>query len=176
MPRPSHLSRRTAVSGIAVAALAGGLAPSVAAQEASPAPGGSPEEAAVGQTLMQMAMAFAQRDADAAASVYTEDVEWLNAFGDWVTGRENVHAKLAELFSTEEFDAGRIVGEPTGSVRIIGEDTAVGWTYQEIEEQQIVDTDKTIPLRKNHSLAVLVKRDDAWLITAHMFMDENITE
>jgi len=29
-------------------------------------------------------------DSDAGAAVYTDDAEWINAFGDWVQGRENI--------------------------------------------------------------------------------------
>ncbi|HWV23009.1 MAG TPA: SgcJ/EcaC family oxidoreductase, partial [Thermomicrobiales bacterium] len=113
-------------------------------------------------------------DPDAGAAVYTENAEWLNAFGDWVQGRENIRAKLTELFASDEFAAGTIVGQPSGSVTVLTDSTAVGWTYQEIEDQQVAGSDETIPLRKNHSLAVLVKEGDQWLIAAHMFMDENI--
>lgn len=166
--------RRDVLQTAAMLGIAGTLASTTArAQDASPA--ASPEEEAVGNVLFTMAMGFATRDANMAASVYTEDAEWINAFGDTATGREEIRAKLADVFSTEEFDAGQIVGEPDGSVRILTADTAVGWTYQEIEGQ--VDRGgNVIPLRKNHSLAVLVKQGDDWLITAHMFMDENIVE
>jgi uncharacterized protein (TIGR02246 family) len=172
-----NATRRHAMSAGAAAALALAIGPTLArAQDATPEAAGHPEEEAVGEVLMQMATGFAMRDADIAAAVYTEDAEWINAFGDWVVGRENIHAKLSDLFSTEEFDAGQPVGEPTGSVRVFSDDAAVGWTYQEIEGQQVAETGEVIPLRKNHSLAVFSKTEAGWLITAHMFMDENITE
>ena len=79
---------------------------------------------------------------------------------------------LADLFTTEEFSA----GQPTGSVRALSDTTALAWTYQEIKGQVIAGTDDAIPLRKNHSLAVLDNVHGEWLITAHMWMDENITE
>src|SRR5699024_275514 len=105
---------------------------------------------------------------------YTENAEWLNAFGDRVEGRENIHAKLNDLFASEEFGAGQNVGQPDGSVTVLTDTTAVGWTYEEIKDQQVADSDEVIPLHNNHSLAVLVKEDGEWLIAAHMFMDENI--
>lgn len=172
----ANATRRRALKAAAGTIIAANAAPQMAgAQEASPEPV-SPEEGAIGQVLMQMGAGFATRDADMAASVYTDDAEWLNAFGDWIVGREQIHAKLVELFNSDEFDAGQIVGEPSGSLRILNETTAVGWTYQEIADQQVVGTGEVIPLRKNHSLAVLVKTEGTWLITAHMFMDENIVE
>lgn len=85
-----------------------------------------------------MAMAFAKRGLDTAAAVYTEDAEWINAFGDKETGRDNIRDKLADLLSNEQFTAGETVGKPTGSVTILTDTTAVGWTYQEIEGQKIV--------------------------------------
>ena len=53
---------------------------------------------------------------------------------------------------------------------------AVGWTYPEIVGQQVVGSNETIALRKNHSPAVLAKQNDSWFITAQMFMDENRIE
>lgn len=168
-------SRRHVMAAAAALTMGGTMMPLLAAaQDATPdAP--SSEEEAVGMVLFQMAGGFATRDADMAASVYTDDAEWINAFGDRAVGQEAIHEKLTEVFASEEFGAGEIVGEPGGSVRLITDDTAVGWTYQEIEGQ-IDRGGNEIPLRKNHSLAVLVKQDSEWLITAHMFMDENIVE
>ncbi len=169
-------TRRHAVKGAALAAIAAATTPlDSLAQQGSPEPVGADEQA-VGTVLMQMAKGFAMRDADMAATVYAKDAEWLNAFGDWVVGREAIHAKLTELFSRESgFDSGENVGEPSGSVRIISNDAAVGWTYQEIANQQVGENE-VIPLRKNHSLAVLNRTGGDWLIAAHMFMDENIIE
>lgn len=175
MTPPLNATRRQVMIG-ATALFAAGSLPSVAAsaQHATPdAVPPSPEEEAVGEALIQMATGFAMRDADLAASIYTDNAEWINAFGDTAVGREAIHAKLQEVFATDEFGAGELSGEPTGSVRILTDDTAVGWTYQEIEGQ-IDRGGIEIPLRKNHSLAVFIKQDGAWLITAHMFMDENI--
>lgn len=170
----ANTTRRRALKAAAGTIIAANAAPQMAgAQEASPEPV-SPEEAAIGQVLMQMGAGFATHDADMAAAVYTDDAEWLNAFGEWVVGREQIHAKLVELFSGEEF--GQTVGEPSGSVRILTETTAVGWSYQEIANQKVAGTGAVIPLRKNHSLAVLVKTEGTWLISAHIFMDENIVE
>ena len=174
LPTHTRRSAALALAGFAAAGLAGGVAAqsTPGADDATPdAPRG--EEEAVGEVLFTVAAAFAQRDTSFLAGLYTEDAEWINAFGDQATGEDEIIAKLDEVFAAEEVQAGEPVGEPTGSVRVLTPDVAVGWTYSEIEGQLFPDTNDVMPLRQTHSLVVLIKEDDTWRITAQVFMDEN---
>ncbi|NGP89644.1 YybH family protein [Fodinibius halophilus] len=130
------------------------------------------EKEAVGKVLGIMAEGFAKRDAEMASSIYSSEAQWLNAFGDWREGQEAIQEKLKKLFSSSEFNSGEMVGEPTGKVRILKPDVAVAWTYQEIKGQKYPNGDE-VPLRKNHSLLLLLKKDSEWIVEAQIFMDEN---
>jgi hypothetical protein len=55
-------------------------------------------------------------------------------------------------------------------MRFVGDDVAVVKTYIEREGQQKVGGGE-LPVRRNHSLKVLVKRDGRWLILSEMYMD-----
>lgn len=168
----SRHSRRATLGGIG----AGGLAalalitPALARQESTPA--ASSEEESIGDVLIALGMGFANRDAEAVASLYTEDAEWLNAFGDWRQGRDEILAEMEHLFSSPDFTAGRPVGPPTGSVRLLRPEVAVAWTYQEIEGQRMIGSGAEVGTRRNHSMLVLTREGDQWLIAAQMFMDE----
>jgi uncharacterized protein (TIGR02246 family) len=128
------------------------------------------DEAAIGQVLMALGGAFRELDADAAAPLYTDDADWVNAFGTRVDGRNEIVAYLRTLFADERFAAGKPVGPPQASIRFIADDVAVARTYIEREGQRTVEGE-TLPVRRNHSMKVLVKRDGRWLIASDIYMD-----
>jgi len=64
------------------------------------------------------------------------------------------------------------VGKPSAKIRVINPYLAIAWTYKEIKGQRIKGTNKVIPLRRDHSLSVIMKRNGKWKIIAQMFMDE----
>ena len=77
---------------------------------------------------------------------------------------------LERLFADEHFGAGRLVGPPQLSIRFLGGDVAVVKTYIEREGQQSVEGTE-LPIRRNHSLKVLERRDGRWLIVSEMYID-----
>jgi uncharacterized protein (TIGR02246 family) len=102
--------------------------------------------------------------------IYADDADWTNAFGTSRHGRQAIVAYLRELFADRRFAAGKMVGSPKVSMRFASDDVAVVKAYLEREGQQLVGGGE-IPLRRNHSLKVLVKRNDRWLILSEMYMD-----
>lgn len=129
------------------------------------------EEAAVGEVLVRLARGFAANDARGLDALYAEDADWTNAFGTTLHGREAIAVYLAKLFADQRFEAGRLAGEPQASIRFVGEGrAAVAKTYVEREGQQTVEG-KELPVRRNHSLKVLERRDGRWVIVSEMYMD-----
>jgi uncharacterized protein (TIGR02246 family) len=128
------------------------------------------DEAAIGELLMTLASGFRELDASRLENMYADDADWTNAFGTSRHGREAIIAYLKELFSDPRFRAGKLIGQPQVSMRFVGDDVAVVKTYIEREGQQKVGGGE-LPVRRNHSLKVLVKRDGRWLILSEMYMD-----
>ena len=127
---------------------------------------------AVGSVLQTMGKGFAIQNADTVASIYTDNAQWLNAFGDWRVGRIAIRNKLDSVFASSGFSSGKTVGKPTAKIKVINPNLAIGWTYKEIKNQRITGTNKVIPLRRDHSLSVIVKRNGKWKVVAQIFMDE----
>lgn len=129
------------------------------------------EEAAVGEVLMRLGKAFATMQSAGLEDVYAEDADWTNAFGTSRHGREAIIAYLDKLFADARFGAGRLRGRPEASIRFAGGGKlAIAHTYAEREGQQTVGGGK-LPVRRNHSLKVLEKRNARWLIVSEMYMD-----
>ncbi len=128
------------------------------------------DQAAIGEVLFTLASGFRELDASKFESLYVEDADWTNAFGTVLHGGENIVSYLRELFADPHFAAGKPISPPQASIRFASPDVAVVKTYIEREGQQTVEDDE-LPVRRNHSLKVLVKRDGRWLILADMYMD-----
>jgi len=128
------------------------------------------EEAAVGEVLMRLGQAFARGDTAGIGELYAEDADWTNAFGTSRHGRDAIVDYLEKLFADKRFAAGRLRGRPEGSIRFLGHAVAVAKTYAEREGQETVEGG-TLPVRRNHSLKVLEKRDGHWRIVSEMYMD-----
>lgn len=123
------------------------------------------------ETLRALERGFRRRDADMLRDVYAEDADWTNAFGTTLSGRDAIVSYLRGLFADRHFAAGRVRGEPQYSARPAGNDAVVVKTYVEIEGQETADG-QTLPIRRNHSLKVLVRAPDGrWLILSEMYMD-----
>jgi uncharacterized protein (TIGR02246 family) len=132
----------------------------------------SPEadQAAIGEVLFRLAEGFRELDASKFESVYVEDADWTNAFGTVLHGRDSIVSYLRDLFADSHFAAGKPISPPQASIRFASAEVAVVKTYIEREGQQTADGGQ-LPVRRNHSLKVLVKRDGRWLILADMYMD-----
>jgi hypothetical protein len=97
-------------------------------------------------------------------------VDWTNALGISVHGREALIEYLRDLFADFRFAAGKLVGPPQASIRFVANEVAVAKTYVEREAQQMADGTE-LPVRRNHSLKVIIKQDGRWLIVSEMYMD-----
>jgi uncharacterized protein (TIGR02246 family) len=125
---------------------------------------------AIGGLLATLGRGFATLDAEPLVPLYAEDADWTNAFGTCRHGRGPIIDYLRDLFADARFGAGRQVGQPQGSIRLLGDGVAVAKTYLEREGQQTMDGG-TLPVRRNHLLKVLEKQEGTWRIVSEMYMD-----
>src|SRR5688572_32685141 len=70
---------------------------------------------AIGEMLGKFAAAGRARDAKAYASLYAEDAQWINAFGDRRTGRSEIETFYTRLFNHpgERDTKTTMIGSPT---------------------------------------------------------------
>ena len=68
------------------------------------------DQQAIGKTLLTLLTGFRDRDAEALRAVYSDDADWVNAFGTVKRGREEIIDYLHGLFVDDNFNR----GEPEG--------------------------------------------------------------
>jgi uncharacterized protein (TIGR02246 family) len=131
----------------------------------------SPDAIAIRQTMMRLFDGFSRRDAETLNAVYTDDADWVNAFGSVKKGRSEIVHYLKGLFADSAFNAGHIIKPPVSVVRKLTDDTAAVSSHLQIAGQGLVDGG-TIALRDNRSLRVLQKHSAGrWLVVSEMYMD-----
>ena len=59
-----------------------------------------------------MLTGFRDRDAEALQAVYSDDADWVNAFGTVKRGREEIVDYLRGLFADDNFNRGEPEGRP----------------------------------------------------------------
>lgn len=129
------------------------------------------DQAPLLRTLRNLLLGFQQRDADMLRDVYTDDADWVNAFGSTKKGATEILDCLRGLFADANFNDGQLVAPPHSTIRSLSENVAVVGTHLQVSGQGIVGGG-TIALRDNHSLQVLQKQSDArWQVTAEIYMD-----
>jgi uncharacterized protein (TIGR02246 family) len=129
------------------------------------------DQKAIGATLSALLGAFSKRDAAMLETVYSEDADWVNAFGTVRTGRGEIVAYLRGLFADANFDAGNLVAPPESRLRRLADTVVAVSTHLRITGQGLVGGG-TIHMRDNHSLHILQKQPDGrWLVVSEMFMD-----
>lgn len=95
----------------------------------------APDQIAIGQTLGTFMAGFQGRQADVLTSVYTEDVDWANAFGTVLHGRDTVVEYLRGLFADDNVDQGQPAGPPDVALRTVTDDVVVVTTHLRIQGQ-----------------------------------------
>jgi uncharacterized protein (TIGR02246 family) len=58
------------------------------------------DQEAIGKTLLTLLNAFDDRDAEPLQAVYSDDADWVNAFGTVKRGRDDIVDYLRGLFGT----------------------------------------------------------------------------
>jgi uncharacterized protein (TIGR02246 family) len=74
------------------------------------------DQEAIGKTLLK---AFDDRDAEALLGVYSDDADWVNAFGTVKRGRDDIVEYLRGLFADDNFNRGELAGAPETSFKVL---------------------------------------------------------
>jgi uncharacterized protein (TIGR02246 family) len=130
------------------------------------------DQQAIGETLLTLLASFRNRDAEALHAVYSDDADWVNAFGTVKRGREAIVGYLTGLFDDDNFNRGQPEGPPETSFRVLTPEVVLVSAHLRIKGQGVLGGG-TID-RDNFSLRVLQRRlDGSWLIVSEMFQDAN---
>jgi len=134
------------------------------------------DQEAIGKTLLTLLKAFDDRDAEPLRNVYSEDADWVNAFGTVRKGGAAIVEYLRGLFADSNFNAGAVKGPPETSFRVLTPEVVVVSAHLVVEGQLLVGGG-TMADRNNFSIRVLQRQaDESWLIVSEMYNDANQQE
>ena len=126
----------------------------------------------IGKTLLTLLSGFRARDATALLAVYSDDADWVNAFGTVKRGRQQIVDYLRGLFVDEHFNRGEPEGLPETSFRVLTPEVVLVSAHLRIKGQGLVGGG-TLD-RDNFSLRAMQRQPDgSWLIVSEMFQDAN---
>ena len=132
----------------------------------------SDDQQAMGKTLLTLLTSFRNRDAEALRAVYSDDADWVNAFGTVKRGREEIVDYLTGLFADDNFNRGEAEGPPETSFRVLTPEVVLVSAHLRIKGQGLIGGG-TLD-RDNYSLRALQRQaDGSWLIVSEMFQDAN---
>ena len=130
------------------------------------------DQEAIGKTLLTLLKAFDDREAERLKGVYSDDADWVNAFGTVKRGRREIVDYLTGLFGDDNFNRGELAGPPETSFRVLTPEVVLVSAHLRIKGQGLVDGG-TLD-RDNFSLRVLQRQQNgSWLIVSEMFSDAN---
>jgi uncharacterized protein (TIGR02246 family) len=130
------------------------------------------DQEAIGKTLLTLLKAFDDRDAEPLLGVYSNDADWVNAFGTVKRGRDDIVAYLRGLFADDNFNRGELTGPPETSFKVLTPEVVLVSAHLQVKGQGLVDGG-TLD-RDNFSLRALQRQDDgSWRIVSEMFQDAN---
>jgi len=130
------------------------------------------DQQAIGKTLLTLLSGFRNRDADALRAVYSDDADWVNAFGTVKRGRDEIVDYLKGLFADDNFNRGEAEGPPETSFRVLAPEAVLVSAHLKIKGQGLVGGG-TLD-RDNYSLRALQRQPNGvWLIVSEMFQDAN---
>ena len=130
------------------------------------------DQQAIGKTLLTLLKAFDDRDAKPLLGVYSDDADWVNAFGTVKRGRDDIVEYLRGLFADDNFNRGELAGPPETSFKVLTPEVVLVSAHLQVKGQGLIGGG-TLD-RDNFSLRVLQRQDDgSWLIVSEMFQDAN---
>jgi uncharacterized protein (TIGR02246 family) len=130
------------------------------------------DQEAIGKTLLMLLKAFGDRDAEPLLGVYSDDADWVNAFGTVKRGRDDIVEYLRGLFADDNFNRGELAGPPETSFKVLTPEVVLVSAHLQVTGQGLVGG-ATLD-RDNFSLRALQRQDDgSWLVVSEMFQDAN---
>jgi uncharacterized protein (TIGR02246 family) len=107
------------------------------------------------------------------ASNRPADVDWTNAWGRRLHGREELSQFWEHTRQDPNYLAGKVTPESVKiDVRFVRPDVAVVHCYAKRVGQIDSTTAKVRPTRRTHFQIVVSKEDGKWLIQSELIMDE----
>src|SRR6201985_2903777 len=132
----------------------------------------SDDQQAIGKTLLTLLANFRNRAARALHAVYSDDADWVNAFGTVKRGREAIVGYLTGLFADDNFNRGEPEGPPETSFRVLTPHGVLVSAHLRSKGQGLV-VGGTLD-RDNFSLRALQRQaDGSWVIVSEMYQDAN---
>ena len=116
------------------------------------------EEVAVRKVISDFADAWNRHDAKAMAELHTEDVNFVNIFGQWWKGRSEVEENLGRVHATAFAKSRMLVS--TEMVKFLAPNVALVHGTMELLDAP------PETLGRCHSSRVLVKENGRWLISS----------
>ena len=130
------------------------------------------DQEAIGKTLLTLLKAFDDRHAEPLRGVYSDDADWVNAFGTVKRGHDDIVEYLTGLFRDANFNRGELAAPPETSFRVLTSEVVLVSAHLKVKGQGLVGGG-TLD-RDNFSLRALQRQDDgSWLIVSEMFQDAN---
>jgi uncharacterized protein (TIGR02246 family) len=130
------------------------------------------DQEAIGKTLLTLLKAFDDRDAELLRGVYSDDADWVNAFGTVKRGRDEIVEYLTGLFADDNFNRGELAGPPETGFKVLTHEVVLVSAHLQVKGQGLVGGG-TLD-RDNFSLRALQRQGDgSWLIVSEMFQDAN---
>ena len=132
----------------------------------------SDDQQAIGKTLLTLMKSFGDHNTEALYGVYSDDADWVNAFGTVKRGCAQIVDYLTGLFVDDNFNRGQQQGPPEISFRVLTPEVVLVSAHLKIKGQGLVGGG-TLD-RDNFSLRALQRQPDgSWLIVSEMFQDAN---
>jgi ketosteroid isomerase-like protein len=129
------------------------------------------DQIAIGRTLRALLAGFACRDVSVLEGIYSDDADWVNAFGTVKWGSAQILDYLHGLFADAGFKAGQVAAPPESRLRKLTDTVVSVSTYLQVKGQGLSEGGQ-IPVRDNYSLRILQKQGDGrWLIVSEIYMD-----
>ena len=97
------------------------------------------DQEAITRTLTSLLAGFSERDVGKLADVYSDDADWVNAFGSVKHGRQQIITYLRGLFADANFNAGTLKAPPQSSIRVLTNEVVVVSTHLLIKGQKLLD-------------------------------------
>src|ERR1700677_156854 len=113
---------------------------------------------AIGKTLLTLLASFRNRDAEALHPVYSDDADWVNAFGTVKRGSKEIVDYLRGLFADDNFNRGEPEGPPETCFRVLTPEGVLVSAHLRIKGQGLVDG-RALD-RDNFSLRALQRQPD----------------
>jgi len=132
------------------------------------------DSAAVERVVENWNQAWRTRDARLGASDYSDDADWMNAFGQKAKGRAEIQQVLERVFSLPFVMTGhsRVVEQTIGR---LSREVAVVWTKVE-RTGQLTPSGESLGTRHTTHCRILTKLDVNWKIVAHLISDARSTD